>query len=49
MLVLMVRATTTAAQRIGDAGEQLVAIRLEAAGWLILARNLRLGRDATEA
>jgi len=45
MLAGMDRATTTAAQRIGDAGEQLVALRLEAAGWLILARNLRLGRD----
>jgi putative endonuclease len=39
------RATTTEAQRIGDAGERLVAQRLEAAGWTILARNLRLGRD----
>lgn len=41
----MDRATTTQAQRIGDAGERLVAQRLEAAGWRILARNLRLGRD----
>ena len=41
----MQRATSTAAQRIGDAGEALVASRLEAAGWTILARNVRLGRD----
>jgi putative endonuclease len=41
----MERARTTAAQRIGDAGEDLAATRLEAAGWLILARNVRLGRD----
>ena len=41
----MQRATSTAAQRIGDAAEALVASRLEAAGWTILARNVRLGRD----
>jgi len=41
----MQRARTTAAQRIGDAGEDLAASRLEAAGWTILARNVRLGRD----
>jgi putative endonuclease len=41
----MERTRSTAAQRIGDAGEDLAADRLEAAGWLILARNLRLGRD----
>ncbi|HYO43735.1 MAG TPA: YraN family protein [Candidatus Limnocylindrales bacterium] len=41
----MDRARTTAAQRIGDEGEALVADRLAAAGWTILARNLRLGRD----
>ncbi len=41
----MERARTTAAQRIGDAGEDLAATRLEAAGWQILARNVRLGRD----
>ena len=41
----MERARTTAAQRIGDAGEDLAAARLEAAGWTILARNVRLGRD----
>lgn len=41
----MERRTTTAAQRIGDAGEDLAAERLEHRGWLILARNLRLARD----
>ena len=41
----MQRATRTAAQRIGDAGEALIASRLEAAGWTILARNVRVGRD----
>jgi putative endonuclease len=37
--------TRTSQQRIGDAGEQLVADRLGAAGWTILGRNVRLGRD----
>jgi putative endonuclease len=41
----MQRATSTAAQRIGDAAEALVAGRLERAGWTILARNLRVSRD----
>jgi putative endonuclease len=41
----MERLTTTAAQRIGDAGEQLTADRLLAAGWTILGRNVRVGRD----
>ena len=45
MLVGMVRASSTEAQRIGDAAERLVATRLEAQGWTLLARNLRLGRD----
>ena len=45
MLPSMERATTTEAQRIGDEGEALVAGRLTAAGWTVLARNLRLGRD----
>jgi putative endonuclease len=40
----MERRTSTEAQRIGDAAESLVADRLVAAGWRILARNLRLGR-----
>jgi putative endonuclease len=34
----------TALQDRGDAAESLVADRLAAAGWQILARNLRLGR-----
>jgi putative endonuclease len=38
-------AQRTSAQRIGDDGEALAAARLEAAGWTVLARNLRLGRD----
>ena len=37
--------TSTPAQRTGDEAEALVASRLAAAGWTILARNLRLGRD----
>jgi putative endonuclease len=41
----MDRVTSTSAQRIGDDGERLAAERLAAAGWTILARNLRLGRD----
>jgi putative endonuclease len=41
----MERASTTEAQRIGDAGERLVARRLQGLGWTILARNLRVGRD----
>ena len=45
MLEPMARATSTEAQRIGDAAERLVAVGLEARGWTILARNLRLGRD----
>jgi putative endonuclease len=34
----------TALQDSGDAAESLVANRLVAAGWRILARNVRLGR-----
>jgi len=34
----------TAVQDRGDAAEALVADRLIAAGWLMLARNLRVGR-----
>ena len=41
----MDRATTTDAQRAGDEAERLVGHRLESAGWTILARNVRLGRD----
>jgi putative endonuclease len=32
------------AQRAGDAAESLVAERLEAAGWSVLARNVHVGR-----
>jgi len=35
----------TAAQQTGDAAEALVAARLVATGWTILARNVRVGRD----
>lgn len=41
----MQRTSETAAQRIGDAAEQLVADRLVGESWTILARNLRLGHD----
>ena len=41
----MARSSSTPAQRAGDVAEALVATRLAAAGWTILARNLRLGRD----
>lgn len=34
----------TEQQRAGDAAESLVAERLTAAGWTILARNVRVGR-----
>ncbi len=44
----MQRVASTAAQRIGDDGEDLAAARLEAAGWTVLARNLRLGRDEVD-
>ncbi|MFN8631878.1 MAG: YraN family protein [Chloroflexota bacterium] len=38
------RASSTLAQRLGDDAERLAAIRLEALGWRIVARNLRLSR-----
>ena len=41
----MERTRTTPAQRIGDAGEDLAVDRLKGAGWTILARNMRFGRD----
>jgi putative endonuclease len=41
----MARVSSTPAQLAGDEAEDLVAARLAAAGWTILARNLRLGRD----
>lgn len=34
----------TAAQRAGDAAEQLVGSHLESIGWTILARNVHVGR-----
>jgi putative endonuclease len=36
--------TRTAAQRLGDDAEALVAERLAAEGWSILARNVHVGR-----
>jgi putative endonuclease len=36
--------TRTAAQRAGDDAEAVVADRLSAAGWSILARNVHVGR-----
>jgi putative endonuclease len=38
------RVRSTRAQEIGDEGERLAAFRLEALGWRILARNLRVNR-----
>jgi putative endonuclease len=35
----------TPAQLAGDAAETLAAVRLEAAGWRMLGRNVRLGRS----
>ena len=35
----------TAAQRSGDAAETMVAERLVRAGWTVLARNVRVGRN----
>jgi putative endonuclease len=37
-------AVRTSRQQSGDAAENLVAARLAAAGWDILARNIRIGR-----
>jgi Predicted endonuclease distantly related to archaeal Holliday junction resolvase len=34
----------TIAQRAGDAAERLVAARLAEAGWIVLARNVHVGR-----
>jgi putative endonuclease len=39
------RRTSTPAQLAGDAGEARAARHLESAGWTILARNVRVGRD----
>ena len=41
----MTRQTSTPAQLAGDEAEALVAARLAAAGWTLLGRNVRLGRD----
>ena len=41
----MPRQRTTPAQLIGDSGETLAAERLAEAGWTILGRNVRFGRD----
>ena len=38
------RARSTLAQRIGDDGERLATMRLEALGWRIIARNVRVSR-----
>ena len=38
----------TPAQHLGDAAEATVAGRLEALGWRVIARNLRLGRDEVD-
>ena len=45
MLVAMDRRSSTPAQRSGDDGEARAAAHLEAQGWRVLARNLRLGRE----
>lgn len=37
--------TRTPAQRSGDAAESLVGDRLVAAGWRVLGRQVRVGRD----
>ena len=34
----------TAAQRLGDAAEERVAEHLQAGGWTVLGRNVRMGR-----
>ncbi len=44
----MERARSTPAQQAGDAAERMVALRLGALGWRILARNLRLGREEVD-
>lgn len=35
----------TAAQQAGDAAESLVLVRLQEAGWTVLARNVHVGRQ----
>jgi putative endonuclease len=41
----MAQHVRTTAQQAGDRAEDLVAARLAASGWTIVARNLRLGRS----
>ncbi len=41
-------AVRTDAQQLGDAAERLVAEHLAAAGWTILGRNLRFGRNEVD-
>ena len=41
-------ATRTAAQRLGDAAEGNVAEHLASAGWTMLGRNLRFGRNEVD-
>jgi len=48
MLAAMERVRSTEAQRIGDAAERLVGNQLEAQGWTVLARNVRVGRDEVD-
>jgi putative endonuclease len=36
---------TTAAKRLGDAAEATVLGHLETSGWIVLGRNVRVGRD----
>ena len=40
----IVSPTRTAAQQAGDSAESLVLVRLLAAGWTVLARNVHVGR-----
>jgi putative endonuclease len=41
----MDRRTSTPAQRAGDKAEDLVAAWLTSAGWVVMARNVRVGRS----
>jgi putative endonuclease len=41
-------APRTTAQQLGDAAEAMVAAQLAAAGWTILGRNLRFGRNEVD-
>lgn len=46
--VAVERVRSTPAQRIGDDGERLAALRLASLGWAVLARNLRVGRTEVD-